>query len=104
MNRILLSRKNEISALCRQFGIKSLYVFGSAVRDDFSRESDIDFLYEFENPGNDPLNSFERLLELKNQFQTLLGRKVDMIQYNQLDNPYLKHFINQEKVKMYGEA
>ncbi|MGH2560629.1 MAG: nucleotidyltransferase family protein, partial [Thermomicrobiales bacterium] len=37
----------EISAICQRYGVRELAVFGSAVRDDFGPESDIDLLVEF---------------------------------------------------------
>ncbi|MFN9622374.1 MAG: nucleotidyltransferase family protein [Cyanobacteriota bacterium] len=41
-------QKDEIAAACRQYGIERLFVFGSAIREDFRPgESDIDLLVEF---------------------------------------------------------
>ena len=38
----------EIAAACQQYGIERLFVFGSALREDFRPgESDIDLLVEF---------------------------------------------------------
>ncbi len=41
--------KREATAdLCRKYGVASLYVFGSVLREDFSPcKSDVDFLVEF---------------------------------------------------------
>jgi uncharacterized protein len=41
---------SAIAAFCRHNGIRRLAVFGSALRDDFSPESDVDLLVEFQ-PG-----------------------------------------------------
>jgi predicted nucleotidyltransferase len=42
------AKNEEIAAACLQLGIKKLFVFGSALRDDFrSGESDIDLLAAF---------------------------------------------------------
>ncbi|HSK13839.1 MAG TPA: nucleotidyltransferase domain-containing protein [Phnomibacter sp.] len=103
MNDLQL-KKNEIIDLCKASGIKSLYAFGSAVRNELSDESDYDFLYEFRNKETDPIKEFEKYLEIKGRMQDVLGRNVDLIQYDQLTNPYLKHFINKEKVIIYAEA
>ena len=41
-------KNEEITAICLRYGIKRLFVFGSALRDDFRPgESDIDLLVEF---------------------------------------------------------
>ena len=37
-----------IAAFCRKHGIRRLAVFGSALRDDFRPDSDVDILVEFE--------------------------------------------------------
>ncbi len=104
MNLLLNKNKSEIIKLCQSFNIKSLYVFGSAVREDFRPESDFDFLIEVkENPSN-PMQAFNNYLLLQSALENLLGHKVDLIDYSQLNNPYLKHFINQEKIVVYAEA
>jgi len=43
----------EIVELCQQHHIRKLSLFGSILRDDFSPDSDIDVLVEFE-PGKTP--------------------------------------------------
>ena len=48
MNSIIENNKQQIMELCKKHHVKKLYVFGSVMREDFSRESDIDFLYEFD--------------------------------------------------------
>ncbi len=39
---------DQISALCKQWHISKLSLFGSVLRDDFTPTSDIDVLVEFE--------------------------------------------------------
>lgn len=43
----------EIKQFCQRYSIRKLSLFGSVLRDDFSPESDINFLVEFE-PGKTP--------------------------------------------------
>ena len=41
-------QQDEIAAACREHGIERLFIFGSAIRDDFRPgDSDIDLLVEF---------------------------------------------------------
>lgn len=40
--------KEEIALFCQRHHIRKLSLFGSVLRDDFTPESDIDFLLEFE--------------------------------------------------------
>ncbi len=41
---------------------------------------------------------------LKEDLERLLGREVDLIQYNRIRNKYLRHFINQDKKLLYAAA
>ncbi len=45
--------KTEINQFCQHNNIRKLSLFGSVLRDDFTAESDIDILVEFE-PGKTP--------------------------------------------------
>ncbi len=40
--------RQALAEFCRQRGIRRLAVFGSALRDDFRADSDVDLLVEFE--------------------------------------------------------
>ena len=76
MNSQISVRKDALAQFCREHGIKRLAVFGSALREDFGPESDIDLLVEFEPdrvPGLLGLAGIE--LELSGMF----GREVDLV-------------------------
>lgn len=59
-----------------RFGVRSLALFGSVVRNQARRDSDVDLLVEFEAGRPDGLFQF---VELKNVLEGLLGRPVDLI-------------------------
>jgi len=42
--------RNKLAEFCRRHHIRKLALFGSVIRDDFTPESDVDVLVEFE-PG-----------------------------------------------------
>ena len=48
MNPQISIPSQAIASFCREHGIKGLAIFGSALREDFGPESDIDVLVEFE--------------------------------------------------------
>ena len=76
--------------LCQEHGIKRLAVFGSALREDFGPESDIDVLVEFETdriPGLLSVAGIE--LELSELFS---GRKVDLRTPEDL-SPYFRQDV-----------
>ena len=76
MNRNVSIPKERLAAFCRAHGVKRFAIFGSALREDFGLESDVDVLVEFE-PGRTPgllgVAGMER--ELSDLFG---GRKVDL--------------------------
>jgi predicted nucleotidyltransferase len=72
---ILLPSPKRLAAFCREHGIRSLRLFGSANREDFDpARSDVDLLVEYQ-PGRHPgLGHFTVAEELSEIF----GRKVDL--------------------------
>lgn len=81
--------------------IKHAYAFGSAVTDNFSKTSDVDFLVAFEEEA-DPLVSGERWWDLYFKLQELFERDVDLLSEEQINNPYLLQSINSNKILIYG--
>ena len=67
--------KEKIAEFCKKNHVRKLSLFGSALRDDFTLDSDIDVLVEFEPETRVGLIRFAGLeLELGE----ILGRKVDL--------------------------
>lgn len=66
----------EIADLCRKYGVEELWVFGSALRDDFRDDSDVDFLVVFQNDDAGPWMG--KFMDLEEELSKLLGRKVDV--------------------------
>jgi len=64
----------RIADFCRRHRIRRMSLFGSIIRHDFSPESDIDILVEFQ-PGATPGFAFFGLQE---ELSELLGRQVDL--------------------------
>jgi len=76
MNNHLVIDKERIADFCERHYIQRLAIFGSALRDDFKPESDVDVLVDF-MPGHVP--GFFRLFDMEEELSHLLGgRKVDM--------------------------
>ena len=63
-----------LAAFCRRHYVRRLSLFGSALRDDFGPESDLDILVEFE-PGHTPGFAF---FGMQDELSELFGRKVDL--------------------------
>jgi len=85
---------------CRRNGIRRLALFGSAVRDDFRPESDIDVLVEFD--ANQRVGLL-RLTAMELELGDLLGRKVDLHTVGGL-SPYFKDDVLREARDLYVAA
>jgi predicted nucleotidyltransferase len=93
---IVVRELPTIAALCRQFRVRRLDLFGSAVGDRFdAKRSDIDLLVEFEPmlPGG----YADAYFGLREALETLFERKVDLVTEPALKNPYLRRRIASQK-------
>ena len=67
--------QKKIAEFCQRHHIRRLALFGSALRDDFTPDSDVDVLVEFE-PGTRV--GMIRLAGIELELSGILDRKVDM--------------------------
>ncbi len=68
--------KQQIAAFCEKWSIRQLALFGSVLRGDFRPESDVDVLVAF---ASETGWSFEHLLEMKEELESLFRRSVDLV-------------------------
>jgi len=66
----------DIARFCRRWQIREFALFGSATRDDFRPESDIDILITYDPASEKGL--FEHA-QMQNELSVLFGRKVDLV-------------------------
>jgi predicted nucleotidyltransferase len=66
--------RDAISHLCRRHRIRRLAVFGSALREDFTPDSDVDLLVEFDPGAKVGLQFFA----IEDELAEIIGRKVDL--------------------------
>lgn len=97
--RIPLS-KERIAEYCRAHGIRRLAVFGSALRDDFRPDSDIDLLVEFEP---DRVPGLLGIARMERELSALLGRKVDLRTPQDL-SPYFRQRVMEEAEVQYARG
>jgi len=89
----ITSSLKEHSDIMRKYKVKRIGLFGSYVRGEEKKNSDIDFLVEFEEP------TFDNFMELVFFLEDLFGRKVDLITPGSL-SPYIFPYVEKE-VKWY---
>jgi predicted nucleotidyltransferase len=91
--------KDEIALICRKYGIARLEVFGSAVTDEFRRDSDVDILIDFADEGG---SLFHRYFDLKYDLEHLFGREVDVVIAKAMKNPYFIEEVEETKQLVYA--
>lgn len=90
----------SLSRFCRDNNIKSLSVFGSVLRSDFNKSSDIDLLIEFKRP----IDFFEFAsieADLQKIFKT--GHNLDVVTIKSV-SPLLVEEITKNREVLYEEA
>ena len=97
--------KEALVALCKKHGIVRLEVFGSAATGKFNPEtSDLDFIIDL---GHDP-EMARRFIDFANDLEEFFGRRVDLMMYGPIKNPYLKLSVDRSRELIYaatdGEA
>jgi predicted nucleotidyltransferase len=97
--KIEISRE-EIAEFCRRNRIRRLAFFGSVLRDDFTPNSDVDVLVQFE-PG--VRIGLIGLAGVENELSRLLGRKVDLNTAGCL-SPYFRNEVLQDAEVAYEQA
>ncbi len=101
MIAVLEDKRDAIAALCRRYGVARMYVFGSALRDDFRPDaSDIDLLVEFApmEPYAKAKSYFALLADLKE----LLGTDVDLVSAGAVKNRVIAREIELTKQMLYA--
>lgn len=96
----VIERLKSHPDIMERFGVRSMALFGSVVRDEARPMSDIDLMVEF-LPGR-PGGLFA-YVELKHALEGLLGRPVDLITSGNI-KPRLRRRILDECLTVYGEG
>ncbi|MFI5402594.1 MAG: nucleotidyltransferase family protein [Planctomycetota bacterium] len=78
--------------LRERFGVKGLWLFGSAARDQARADSDVDMVVEFAGPP-----TFDAYMDLKFRLEEILGVRVDLVTRGAI-RPTLKERIEKDSV------
>jgi hypothetical protein len=101
MIKLIEDRLNEIIALCKEHRVKSISLFGSAVKGAVHENSDIDFLVQFSDEI-DVLDYADNYFSFLEQLENLIGKKIDLVSRKSLKNPVLIAEIDRSKVDLYA--
>lgn len=81
--------RERLADFCRRNHIRWLAVFGSALRDDFDDESDVDFLFELEPDTHVGLFA---IVGMQQELAEIVGRDVDLVFPDEL-SPYIRQRV-----------
>jgi uncharacterized protein len=99
---VIAEHIDEIRALCREYGVLRLEVFGSALTSRFDpATSDIDFLVAYP-PGHDLGPWMTHHFALKEHLAGILGRPVDLVMINAIRKPRFIEAIRDSRRLLYA--
>lgn len=97
---IIDSNIEKIRLLCVKHKVKRLFVFGSVLTPSFKEKSDIDLIVDFDSIA---LETYaDNYFDLKEAFEKLFHRPVDLLEEQGIRNPYFKSSIDSQKQLIYG--
>ncbi|MBK6402394.1 MAG: nucleotidyltransferase family protein [Rhodocyclaceae bacterium] len=99
MNRQLTIPRTAISEFCRVHGIRELAIFGSAVRNDFNPDSDVDVLIELAPDARIGLVMLQRM---RDELVSIFGRPVDLVTRHGL-NRHIRDQVLREAEVIHAE-
>jgi predicted nucleotidyltransferase len=98
---VIAMHVNEIGALCRQFGVLHLDLFGSATTGAFDpATSDLDFVATFDDTSAP--NYAERYLDFAEALEALFRRPVDVVIDRSIRNPHFRQAVEATRQPIYG--
>jgi predicted nucleotidyltransferase len=99
MNKEITVPKDKIEDFCRRWRIIEFALFGSALREDFGPESDVDVLISFSGDADWDLFDWVKMID---ELKQIFGREVDLVEKTALRNPFRRHAILSRREVIYA--
>ena len=91
---------SQIKKLCESNKVKTLFAFGSVVRDDFNDSSDVDMVVDIDE--NDPYKYTDLYFNIKDKLENIFKRQVDLLEERAINNRFFRQELDKTKVIIYG--
>lgn len=91
--------REKVKEFCQRWKIAELSLFGSALRQDFAPDSDVDVLVSFEPDIPWSLYDWMDMIE---ELQEIFQRKVDLVEKSGLRNPFRRSEILTRRRVLYA--
>src|SRR5688572_28340005 len=83
--------------------INRMAVFGSTIRGEATKKSDLDLLIRLKPSSERPKLGLFKLMEIEENLEKKLGREIDLVTEDSL-SPYIQPYVDKEKVIIYEEG
>ena len=101
MIELVDQHRAALATLCAKYRVRRLDLIGSAARDTFDPDrSDLDFVVQFENLTVD--DAADRYFGLLVELEEMFRRKVDLVSYTGIRNPFFRQVIEKTRVPLYA--
>ncbi len=101
---LLTAHKEALAALCQQYYVEKLYLFGSATTDRFTRDSDLDMVVRFKPLDWLPEDQGQLYWDFLDALERLFSRKVDLLTDKKFSNPYFRQEVEKTKSLIYDRS
>jgi predicted nucleotidyltransferase len=91
---------SQIKKLCELNKVKTLFAFGSVIRDDFNDSSDVDLVVDIDE--TDPYIYTDLYFNIKEKLENIFKRQVDLLEERAINNRFFRQELEKTKVKLYG--
>jgi predicted nucleotidyltransferase len=89
-----------LGRLCRRYGVRKMWLFGSAARGELGLVSDVDIMVEFKQ---DSRTSSLGLVDMQDELSRLFGgRRIDITSPGILENPFRRRSIEPDLKLIYA--
>ena len=103
MHPLIEDNLDAIRAMCREYGIEKLEVFGSIMTNDFRDDSDVDFIAHYPK-GYDFGPWGSRLFDLEKSLAALLYRDVDVVMTSALRNTWFRRTADETRMEIFDAS
>jgi len=93
-------KTEQLHKLCKKFNVKELYLFGSAASGNFTEDSDLDFIVNFDRQGYE--GAFDQFIDFKQKLEQIYGRPVDLYHHKKFRNPIFQQQVERSKELLYA--
>ena len=92
-------KTEQLEQLCKKFNVKELYLFGSATSDEFTADSDLDFIIKFNRQGCE--GAFDQFIDFEKELEQIYGRPVDLYHHKKFRNSIFQQEVERSKELLY---